>query len=74
MAIMGPFPDGGYELWCPCCNSKISCFSPAEIMDVTKRLQYELFICKDCLPILSDGEKKELQNKIIESLYKEHDL
>ena len=60
MPILGPFPDGGYELWCGECNSKITCFSPEEIDSTEKLIYYDLFICKDCLKIM-ENEKIKLE-------------
>ena len=50
MPIIGPFPDGGYELWCGACHTKITCLDPRELKNQKK--QYEKFICKDYLPII----------------------
>jgi len=50
--IIGPFPDGGYELWCSGCGVKLTCFSIVEMLcdDNPKRMftYYERFRCKDC--------------------------
>ena len=58
MPIIGPFPDGGYELWCAECGSKITCFGLEEIFipiksSVEQFKIYDNFICSDCLPILN---------------------
>ena len=68
MAIQGPFPDGGYELWCPECCCKITCFGPEELKNINKRRLYENFVCSDCLPILKkDTEsQKYLKEKLTE--------
>jgi hypothetical protein len=67
MAILGPYPDGGYELWCNECGVKITCFSIAEMFgdkedfDLQKNIEkfkdYDNFYCSDCLPILKDKKK-----------------
>lgn len=74
MAIQGPYPDGGYELWCDGCGCKITCFSIVEIFgnketfnleEVEKKFkEYDTFYCSDCLPILG--------NKVAPEFDKEH--
>ena len=61
MVILGPFPDGGYELWCPECNCKITCFAIEELDSIEKIKEYENFICSNCLPILNNKNKQNYE-------------
>lgn len=81
MAILGPFPDGGYELWCDGCGGKITCFSLSEIFDnenigqiIEKFKSYDTFYCSDCLPILKDKPKAEFNKERLFQYLKEYNI
>ena len=79
MAILGVYPDGGYELWCNECGIKITCFALEELftfaLDYKNFLYMERYICEECRKIIpidtSEINKEELEkynelkNKII---------
>jgi len=54
MAIQGPYPDGGYEIWCANCGGKVTCFGLEELFYIPndnrlrRFITYQRWVCKDC--------------------------